>query len=173
MANVQEALPGLHDIVAPPAVSWAPGTVGWALVLAVLSALVGWGLVRRHRKNVANRYRVSALRELAAIERSWTDPGSRQGALLAIPTLLKRVALSFADRRQIASLTGEQWLGFLDRAYGGSGFQEGPGRALVSLAYEREPDPVDQESVPALLALVRIWIETHRPESVVVDSNRA
>jgi len=165
---VQDALPGLHDIVTPEAVSWMPQTIGWVVLLVALVIAAGWAVLRRHRRRAANRYRVDALEQLAEIESALRRPDQRTEAASALPVLVKRVVLSFADRGQVASLTGEPWLAFLDQTYGGSGFSQGAGRVLPELAYAppsaRTPD--DERSATELVALVRDWIQLHEPRRV-------
>jgi len=171
----QEALPGLHDVVVPEPVGWMPETVGWLGVLVVVITLSAWGLVRRHRTKVANRYRVAALEELDAIESALGVPARRVEALSALPVLLKRVALSFAERERVAGLTGEAWLAFLDEAYGGSGFTSGPGRVVSELAYAspHAMDAVEAAGTSDLVVLVSTWIRTHDPRRVTVGPSRA
>ena len=71
-----------------------------------------------------------------------------------LPALVKRVALQAWPREQVASLTGADWLAFLDESYGGDGFANGPGRCLSDLAYGGG-DGADAA------VLVREWIRRH------------
>jgi len=172
MLPVQEALPGLNDIVVPEPVAWTPQTVGWVAVLVVAVGLSVWGLFRRHRRVVANRYRVTALEELEAIERDLSS-GARDEALARVPILVKRAALSFTDRDRVASLSGEQWLSFLDETYGGTGFTQGPGRGLTELAYARPGTEETSEDRRELISLVRTWIEVHDARRLHREAPRA
>ena len=52
-----------------------------------------------------------------------------------LPRLVKQTALAFRPRTEVAALSGEPWLQFLDASYGEKGFTEGPGRLLPKLAY--------------------------------------
>ena len=154
---------GLNDIVVPPAVAWTPTTVGWYVLVAVVVVAAGWIALARHRTRVANRYRRDALEELAAIEGALGEHASRADALVAIPPLIKRVALSVTSRAQAASLTGDAWLAFLDQAYGGDGFSSGPGRLLPKLAYQpaERLENVTEQQARELLELVAVWIGSH------------
>ena len=139
----------LHDIVLPEAASYIPQTVAWYVLFGFLLALLAWGgtfLVRRERRN---RYRKIALRRLRDIE--------ARGALCELPALVKQTALSFAPRDDVASLSGDEWLRFLDETYRGDAFTRGPGRLLPVLAYGRP----DTDDVDELVALVRRWIREH------------
>ena len=59
-------------------------------------------------------------------------------------------------RQRSASLTGQDWLRFLDSSGGDGQFSEGPGRVLAQGPYVRElSDDVDSRT---LTSLVRHWI---------------
>lgn len=158
-----QELEGLHDIIVPEAVAWTPQTVGWYVLLVVGVVIGTWMAAVRHRKHVANRYRREALAALAEIEEEMGETGSRAEALGRIPILMKRVALSAASRAEAASLTGEPWLAYLDAAYGGDGFSNGPGRLLPTIAYEAPErlKSIRDDQAAALLDLARVWIASH------------
>ncbi len=154
---------GLHEIFLPDPVSWLPQTAGWfALLGLVLLALAWWGYGRL-RHFMANRYRRLALAELTAIERDLGVPGRRTEVLVKVPVLLKRTALSAFPRTEVAGLSGEGWLAFLDHTMGGREFSEGPGCLLRELAYLPAPsvEQLSEERVSDLLRVARHWIEGH------------
>ena len=140
---------GLHDIVVPEAVAYIPRTAAWYVLFSFVLALLAWGAVVWVRQVRSNRYRKLALVQLADIE--------ARGAFTELPALMKQTVLSFTPRDEVASLSGDDWLRFLDETYRGDAFTRGPGRQLPGLAYGR-PHTVD---VGELLALVRQWIRKH------------
>jgi cbb3-type cytochrome oxidase subunit 3 len=164
---VSEAtIPGLeklHDIVVPAPVSWAPQAPGWYVVFGLVLLGVGWWIYRRLRRFRKNRYRRLALKELTVIERQLQQPERRAEALAEIPVLLKWTALAAFPRSEVAALTGEQWLAFLDRNLGGKDFKEGPGRFLSELAYApaEKTARFSDESIRNLLQLIRRWTKRH------------
>jgi cbb3-type cytochrome oxidase subunit 3 len=164
---VSEAtIPGLeklHDIVVPAPVSWAPQAPGWYVVFGLVLLGVGWWIYRRLRRFRKNRYRRLALKELTVIERQLQQPERRAEALAEIPALLKWTALAAFPRSEVAALTGEQWLAFLDRNLGGKDFKEGPGRFLSELAYApaEKTARFSDESIRNLLQLIRRWTKRH------------
>jgi len=161
-------LEGLHDIVVPEAVAWVPQTAGWYLLEVGVLAIVARGLYALYRRHRANRYRRTALDQLAAIEALVSvgdpEPAQRGRALADLPALLKRTALGAGARRDIASLTGDAWLAYLDDAYGGTGFSDGPGRLLPTLAYASPArwSDLPRADAAALIRLTRTWIRRHR-----------
>ena len=152
----------LRDIVLPDPVSWAPQTVGWWIVFGIAAVVLAWATVSAVRRYRANRYRRLALARLALLERALQEDESREAALAEIPVLVKQTALAFRPRQEVASLTGDAWLLFLDRSYDGSGFTEGPGRLLPAIAYGTAAGALGREEVGTLIDLVRIWIGRHR-----------
>jgi hypothetical protein len=105
-----------------------------------------------------------ALAELAVIEGELQQPERRARALAEIPVLLKWTALSAFPRSDVADLSGEKWLAFLDKTIGGKNFTEGEGRLLPELAYAPLPriSKLADETIGKLLRLVRHWIERHK-----------
>ena len=163
MASADTTLANLREIPLPPPVPYIPQTIGWvvvALLLLVILAYIGWRVYQRHLKN---RYRRDALAELAAIERKVRANASSREGLCELPALVKRTALAFAPREEIAGLTGRAWLAFLDRTYPAAGFVDGPGRLLSQLAYETGAgiDTLREDDVNNLLVLIRKWIARH------------
>lgn len=148
-----QALP-LRDIHLPPAPGFWPPAPGWwvlaiLLLVGLLTAIV-YGLrlhrLHRHRRNV-----LAALAQLGEGE----STGSRGAPLAAaVSALLKRVALARFPRKEVASLTGEAWLTFLDRTGGGGGFVNGPGRVLAAAPYT--PEAVVDGA--ALIDLAKDWV---------------
>ncbi len=153
----------LHEIVLPEPVSWTPQTMGWYAVfgLALLAASWWlWGRVRRYR---GNRYRRLALAEMEVIQQELQQPQKRPKALAKIPLVLKWTALSAFPRSEVAELSGENWLGFLDTTMGGENSREGEGQLLSELAYAPVPQIIQlrDEQIGKLLRLVRRWIKRH------------
>jgi hypothetical protein len=154
-----DPLAALQVVALPPPVPYTPQTWGWAVIGAVLLALLAWLAVRLVRRHRARRYRREALGELAALEAALADGTRRDGALAALPALAKRVALAAAPREQVAGLSSEAWLQWLDRSWRDGRFTRGPGRLLALLAYVPEAPP--DADIRELVALLRVWIAHH------------
>ncbi len=149
------SLDRLHDIVTPPPVSWWPLAPGWYVVGGlglILLGLAAWDAAARWRRD---RYRREASQELDRLA-----PTAQN--LAAVAELLKRVALVAYPRDQVAALTGEPWLEFLDRTGGGSRFVQGAGRHLESATFRQTPPELGPDDLAALIADVRHWIQHHR-----------
>jgi len=144
----------LRDIhAAPPPEFWPPAPGWWVLAAVLLAALVMlavWG-IRRYR---IYRQKRQILDELEQLTSRYTKENN-VGFVTELSTLLRRVALRRYARTRVASLTGPDWLRFLDNTGGAGEFEKGVGQILEAGPYQ----PQTRE-VPAaeLLALVRLWV---------------
>jgi hypothetical protein len=155
MSSDPTSLDRLHDVIVPPPVPWWPPAPGWVVIGFLLTLVLVYWIIRAVRHWQSNSYRREALELLETAQSS--------GAELA--TLIKRVALSVYPRARVASLTGEQWLTFLDQTGQTDAFTKGSGRWIAQLAYEPQliaslPDTERRD----LIAAVRDWIVRHRAE---------
>jgi hypothetical protein len=142
----------LRDIHVPAPVSWWPPAPGWWALLVVLLIAIGLGymLYRRRRRNL---WRGGALAELARLRDAAPERQLRE-----VSVLLRRVAISRFPRHDVAALTGEAWLAFLDRTLGdGAAFQSGVGRVLLSAPYINTAEV--EVDAAALLILCERWIK--------------
>lgn len=62
---------------------------------------------------------------------------------------------------EVAGLTGEAWLGFLDKDLADPLFSQGPGRVLLTLPFQKNVIKNSQAlEMTALLQLCRTWVKT-------------
>ncbi len=158
-------LHGIDEIHVPEPVPWWPQTIGWK-VLAL--ALVLWLLYRLYllaSRWWKNRYRRAALARLDALQSRAN--GQYQQVLAGLPELLKATALQAYPRTEVASLSGREWLAFLDAHYDGPAFSDEPGRQLLAVAYQDQSTwQLSAEDASRLIAMVRRWLRQHREHSV-------
>ena len=148
---VVRGLDELADIVLPPEVSLAPAQPGWWITgAALLVALVVLAVHLRRRHQALAPRRAA----LAALARARVEGDARP-----LPALLKRLALSYHPREEVASLTGERWSAWLDRTGGGGAFAAGAGATLSALAYDPEPP----DDVSSLLDAAERWARAQGP----------
>lgn len=149
-----DPLAGLRGYHLPAPVDWWPPAPGWwilAGLLAILAGVLTWLVIRRRRRLRSLR---AALSELDALLRdeAGLEPGDFARRL---SRLLRRYALVRFPRRQVAGLTDEAWLRFLDSHADKPGFSEGAGRLLRDAPYRRDSDPL---ALRGLAQLARSWI---------------
>jgi hypothetical protein len=148
------ALP-LRDLHLPDVVGWWPLAPGWwaVIVLAAAALLyVAWRWYRAWQFNAPRRH---ALRELARFEAEYLE--HRDPVVLGkhLSELLRRGMLAYAPREEVAGLTGEAWLRWLDQGMSVPYFHTEGGKSLLTLPY-RDPDgDFSDIDVGALLAAVR------------------
>ncbi len=152
-------LEDLRGLALPEPPAYTPDTLAWWVLLgALLLGLLVLGVLlwRRWR---ARRYRREGKIALRALAADLDDPARRRAAAQALPALVKRVALAAWPRDEVADLTGDDWLAFLDESYGGHEFQAGPGRLLATMAYDATAP--DTAAWPPLVDLVGRWMDEH------------
>jgi hypothetical protein len=145
-------LAALRDIHVPPPPGWWPPAGGWWLLLVLILAVIVWRTWRRWTRFRLHRELVDLLDQLALADGRQPE----QQRLIRLSRLLRQIALRRFPHAQVASLTGTDWLAFLDASGGGSGFRTGPGRVLADGPYQRQP--TDEVDWPALVRLVRAWL---------------
>jgi hypothetical protein len=79
-----------------------------------------------------------------------------QYGLRELSVLLRRVAISVSPRAEVASLTGEAWLLFLDGSVKNAPFSQGIGRCLSDAPYRR--DALNPAEFAELLQLCEDWL---------------
>lgn len=154
IADDPASLDRMHDIVAAPPAPWWPPAPGWYVVLGVGGLVAIVSLAKLVLAWNRDRYRRAALAELIAVE---ADPSP----LPRLSELLKRTALAAYPREEVAALTGEPWLTFLDRTGATTAFTRGPGRALGDGPYARAAR-LDDRELAHLFTAARAWVRHHR-----------
>ncbi|MBY2922305.1 DUF4381 domain-containing protein [Rhizobium leguminosarum] len=156
------ALRSLHDIVVPAPVSWWPQTWGWALVAALLAFTALLVVLRWIRLYRANAYRREALALLEGISSKLRHPATRPDAIRDLAEILKRTALGAWPREEVASLSGDGWVRFLD-AHDEDGTGDTLERLLDDFEYHGAEIVADLPSNVCgdLVIAARKWIEQH------------
>ena len=104
------ALHEFSEVVSPDAISWLPQTVGWTWVgaaLLIFSLRYSWGHLRHWPHNRYRREPAARLQVLApnTSEATW---------LIGLNKILKLTALAAFPREQVAHLSGDSWVNFLN-----------------------------------------------------------
>ncbi len=147
----------LKDIHLPAAVSWWPIASGWwLLILLSCTALLIWYFRSTIRAWFAPSVGTIALKQLDAI--STNNHLSSQQKVQRISQLLRQSAISVRDRDQVAGLSGDQWLEFLDGENPQRPFSKGEGRVLIDAPYR----PEGAVNIDALIELTRDWLKHNK-----------
>lgn len=154
-----EQLP-LRDLHLPEAIGWWPLAPGWWVVIAL--AAVGLVVLLRHylrtrARGAARRYALLQLKDLTAEFEQHRDAIAFSSALSA---LLRRTMLAYAPRHEVAGLTGDEWLAWLDKDLDQPRFQSEAGRKLLELPYRAPRDDVSAMDLVDVVAAVRQRLAT-------------
>ncbi|MCV6824519.1 MULTISPECIES: DUF4381 domain-containing protein [Halocynthiibacter] len=133
----------------PPPISMAPQTAGWAVLAAAILLGVAIALWRWLKHYRANAYRRAAI---AAIEQA-------NGDAAEIALVVRRCALAAFPRTDVAQLTGESWVLFLEATGKGVEFDAATAATLTEAPYRQE-----SAASPAFVNTVKRWIKTHKAD---------
>ncbi len=151
-----EPLP-LKDIHLPETSLWWPPAIGWWLlaILAPLTIGAAIYLYKRLRRQTA----LKTARKMLAVLKQEKSRNPAQ-TLVALSTLLRRVAISTAPRAEVASLSGKAWLAYLDASFPDAPFSQGVGRCLADAQY-RKSLTADVD-IDTLIDLCERWLNLQR-----------
>jgi hypothetical protein len=150
----------LKDIHLPEAIGWWPPAIGWwllAVFIPLFMVFLYWFYKRLTRKNAIK----TAKKNLASIKENPALDNDKK--LRELSMLIRRVAISVTSRTEAASLTGRQWLEFLDKSVKGAPFSEGCGRLLAEAPYRNNP-PTELE-ISLLISLCEDWLKAQTKQS--------
>ncbi len=154
MPSAPDPLQELRDIHLPEPISWWPPAFGWWMMIVALIIVVGlilWANAYRQR----TRPRRVALAQLKQVKQQYAVDSDDQWAIVQISDLLRRYALAVFSRSQVAGLSGQAWLNFLDTTGATNQFSAGLGQSLRSGPYQAH----GLTSAADLLPLVERWIQ--------------
>ena len=156
--TVEELLLAMKDIAPPPEPPWWLLPPAYLVSISVIIIISGvtWFTLRYRR---ANRLALQAEQELQRIRASYDHNQDTLQLGLELSRWLKQVAILAFPQRQISSLTGENWLQFLDNSLGGNSFSSGDGRVFAEAIYRQHVD-IDAQR---LVELCERWLINVKP----------
>ena len=154
-----ESLP-LKDIHLPDPVGWWPLAPGWWILLGViiLLAVLYFFIQRLRDKRRLAKVAMSQFDQLVA---NYQQHGDSQAFLNELSVLLRRLSISAFPVNDVAGLTGESWLGFLDATRqsktGTVNFNSSIGQLLVNAPYQRSAN-ISRNEIDKLITTAKAWI---------------
>ena len=155
MAN-SNLLAQLRDIHLPPAIGLWPIAWGWYLVVLV-ALIFFWGFYQYRYLISAYTLKRQLLKELMRLEKKYQQEQKSSIALQEVAFFLKKAALQFYPREQIAHLYGEEWLMFLDST--AKNLNSSSCQKLFKDSLYR---PVVTENVSEVFILAKRWLLQQR-----------
>jgi hypothetical protein len=166
-----DPLAQLRDIHLPEAVSQLPTAPGWwalTILFAALAVAIYWLMRRRYRRHAVRR---AALTQWRRIDPQRLEAAASSRYLQQLNQLLKQTALAACQtdnkqwhyqRDDIASLSGEAWLKFLDKSGYTDAFTAGCGQLLLTGPYCALQQTVNKDDLTTLHQLALNWIQHAR-----------
>ena len=152
----QQNLLQLHDIHLPAAASWWPPAPGWWILSAVILLLLTWIVYRLGKWIKAALWRKKLLSEFNQYH-ARIDAMDDTRLATEISRHLRQLALTLYPASEVASLTGTDWLEFLESHSRQKGFHEEPGCYLVEAPYKPTENRLSTAQKKQLLKLARQW----------------
>lgn len=150
----------LRDLHLPEAIGWWPLAPGWWVIVAVLLGACVYLLhlfLRRRARGAARRH---ALRQLARLTVEFERHGNAVAFSSDLSELLRRTMLAYAPRSEVAGLTGDAWLEWLDRDLDRPRFKGEAGRKLLEMPYRRPDGELSALELVDVMAAVRQRLAT-------------
>jgi len=152
--NPDESLQ-LHDIHLPTGADIWPLAFGWWLLLVIL--LISSALLLRSylRQRQMRKHKTVILKEFEKLVNTLRNNPSNE-SLAKVNTLLRQLAITRYPRSEIASLTGGDWLHFLDQSGNTHDFSKGPGRILIEAPYRS--GKLQNLNLEEFTPMIRRWV---------------
>ncbi len=150
----------LRDLHLPEAIGLWPLAPGWWVTITLAVIFLGFlarRYVQRRARGAARRHALSQLNELTAEFEQHRDAVAFSSGL---SELLRRTMLAYAPRGEIAGLTGDEWVAWLDRDLDQPRFKGETGRKLLELPYRKPGDDVSAMDLVDVVAAVRQRLAT-------------
>jgi len=137
-----------------------PLAPGWWLLIGL--AVIGLTLLLRQylRRRARGAARRHALRQLGELTAAYEQHRDAVRFSSAVSELLRRTMLAYAPRQEVAGLTGDAWLAWLDQDLETPRFQTEAGRKLLEMPYRRPDDEVAAMELIDVVAAVRQRLAT-------------
>ena len=149
-----DPLAQLRDIHLPAPIGWWPLSSGWFILLVVLFVSLGLSAFCIRRRFLWRQPQKEGLRLLMVYEKEYKQGGNPRVLGARISELLRRVALAYFPREEIAGLQGDLWIDFLNKTGTGINFNE-VRDCLVLLPYQNQ----GSLELDALFFCAKSWIK--------------
>ncbi len=151
---MQQAPLDLKDIHIPDSIGWWPPAIGWWF--SILLGLLLIYSVYRIYKHLTRKTALKSAKKLFNTIKNNTDIDD-QSRISELAMLIRRVAMSQDGRINTASLTGSNWLQYLDQDLSEKPFSEGAGSILAKAHYL--PATPENYDINPLIQITEDWLE--------------
>jgi len=151
----------LRDIHLPEPISWWPLAPGWWILAAsILLLIIIAFIIRKVYQRRQIKRDIAA--ELQHIKQRYADTQSNIELARSLSILLRRVSITCYPNHDVAGMTGEDWLHWLDQVQDNNkannkSFDSDTGRQLLSAPYLPDDAVIDFDA-QALIRLCESWL---------------
>lgn len=128
----------LRDIHLPEPISWWPIAPGWWIIFASILFIIVVIFISR-KIYISKQLKRDIKHELENIKQQFQQTQNKSQLAKSLSILLRRASISYYPNADIAGLTGENWLSYLDDSNNNSSakhrFQSDTGKVLLSAPY--------------------------------------
>lgn len=146
----------LKDIHLPPEIHSWPTAPGWIILVLLSSCLLIYLIYigfNHHKRKKTVKFAIEKLKQLKNIANDNTE---NMNIAIEISTLIRRTALYYFNRNDIAGLTGNAWLEFLNQSGNTRQFTDGIGRLLIDAPYSKHVNT----DLASLFDLTQAWLSS-------------
>jgi hypothetical protein len=149
-----EPLAQLKDIHLPTPISWWPLASGWYVLISLIVLAIVYFFHWSYQRKMNAKPKKQALELLTTYKEQYEKDGLAQIASARVSELLRRVALVYYPRAQVASLHGDSWIEFLNQTSKGIDF-----KPVQSMLLESPFKKGETINLKPLLTRAEQWIK--------------
>lgn len=149
----------IGQLIEPAPVAFSFDAPGWTVIAVALVVILLTVVVFLWRNHIRNRYRRDALRHVQALERDVQDHNT---LVYEVNMILKRIALRFAARKEVASLRNQEWIEFLNGTSKPHLFSD----AVATNLFRVYSGNVTSQHARDFIVTAKQWIKGHKPRAL-------
>lgn len=150
----------LRDIHLPEPISWWPIAPGWWMLIASLFLIIAVIFILR-KIYLGKQLKRDITSELENIKQQFQKTQNKSQLAKSLSILLRRASISYYPKTNIAGLTGEHWLAYLDntnvKLSEKNSFKNNAGKVLLSAPYLPDNTKLDFDA-QSLIDTCESWL---------------
>jgi len=168
----------LRDIHLPEPVSWWPIAPGWWIIIASIFLIIAVVFISR-KIYISKQLKRDIKAELENIKQQFQKTQNKSQLAKSLSILLRRASISYYPKADIAGLTGNNWLSYLDESKTNSSadnsFQSDIGKVLLSAPYLPDKSLYEDSKLDfdaqRLIRLCESWLQSPHKKTLRVQTS--
>ncbi len=153
----------LRDVHTPDAVMWWPLAIGWWVLIALVTCVIIFSLIRFIKHLKQNAYRRTATSELNQHFLNWQENQNTGIYLQSANSIIKRACSHF--NRESMSLSGQAWINYLNTQTKVNFSSETEAALMVQLYLKAPSADINQ-----VHREISAWLANHQPQQQAAES---